>query len=70
MRIITTIRDLENLVDSYSGSEGLADENGTHEQNVSKVAGQIRDEAHREGLRYGQDWSEFLSEIKPVWEYL
>jgi len=69
MKIITTIADLRNLVDGWSGSEGLGNDTGTHEQNVEMVARKIADKRPDE-LRWGQDWSSYLDNIKPVFEYL
>lgn len=69
MRIITTITDLINLVDTWSGSEGLATKTATHNENVELVARAIAD-ARPNDLLWGDDWAEYLETIKPVWEYL
>jgi hypothetical protein len=69
MRIITTISDLRNLVDTWSGSEGLATDTATHDENVKAVARAIADE-RPDDLAWGDDWAEYLASIKPVWEYL
>lgn len=69
MRKITTINDLKNLVDTFSGSEGLATDSASHDENVATVARKIADE-RPSGLNWGDDWAKYLSEIKPVEEYL
>lgn len=69
MEKITTINDLKNLVDDWSGSEGLARERISHSDNVEIVARQIAAE-RPDGLSWGDDWSQYLADIRPVWEYL
>ena len=69
MTIITTIKDLRNLVDTFAGCEGLATFNASHEENVEIVARKIADE-RPDDLRWGDDWSGYLATIKSVWEYL
>lgn len=69
MTIITTIKDLRNLVDTFAGCEGLATCDASHEENVGTVARKIADK-RPDDLRWGDDWSDYLATIKPVWEYL
>lgn len=67
IRKITTIRDLENIVDTWSGSEGLATKTLTHEQGVTNVARYIADR-RPDDLNYGDDWSEYLATVGDIWD--
>ena len=69
LRIITTISDLRNLVDTWSGSEGLANKTATHDENVITVADAIAD-GRPDDLEWGDDWAEYLETVKDPWDYL
>jgi hypothetical protein len=62
MRIVTTITDLDNIVDDWI-SEPLAATNEEHQSAVRKISREISDRAHKSGLTYGQDWDSFLGAI-------
>lgn len=63
MRIITTINDLKNIVDGWTGGEYYTENPADHPAAVETIAREISSRAHDAGLRYGQDWSEFLETI-------
>lgn len=55
---MTTINDVRQWVDERLGDgwEGRV-------HLVFEIAHRIRDSAHAAGLRYGEDWSEFLAGV-------
>jgi hypothetical protein len=62
-RTITTINDLKNIVDGWLGSDYWTADPKDHPAAVETIARTISSRAHADGLRYGQDWSEYLEGI-------
>lgn len=63
-KTISSISDLENLVDTWAGSEPLGSHD-SHDQNVKRVA-RVISAARPSDLTYGDDWSEYLENVESV----